>query len=207
MNTLPAIALALLLAACGSSDETDAPAVQVTELGTGVYAVATGDAGNPVEGKYYAAADGSRLLVLNDTDQQASAIYRRAAGAGWQVSPATAGTAVDLLASNAVSSTVLDGASIAGRYAVRLATGAAATLSISANGDIVPGDTACKLSGKLAVTPLPNALKLELGTAGCGDLPALADGYLVVDRDYSPAVFRLVATGAKAPVDLWAYAR
>jgi hypothetical protein len=44
-----------------------------------VYAVSSGDAASPVEGKYYAAADGSRLLVLNDGGQKAASLYRREA--------------------------------------------------------------------------------------------------------------------------------
>lgn len=207
MNATAAAAMLALLAGCGSSDEAPQPAVTVTELGAGVHAVSTGDAASPVEGKYYAAADGSRLLVLNDAGQQANALYRRDAGGAWQAWPAvTADTAVDLAGSSAVPYTVLNAASVVGRYAVRLATGETAALSVTAAGDIVPGGSACKLAGKVAATPLPNALKLTLTATGCGDVPAQADGYLVIDGDYAPAAFRLLAAGGKAPVDLWAFA-
>jgi hypothetical protein len=43
-------------------------------------------------GRYYAAADGSRLLVLNNSAQQATALYRRDAGGGWQMTPAATRT-------------------------------------------------------------------------------------------------------------------
>ena len=65
--------LAALLSACGGNhDDAPAPLVKVTELSAGAYAVSAGDAADPTAGKYYAAADGSRLLVLNNGSQRAS---------------------------------------------------------------------------------------------------------------------------------------
>ncbi len=198
-------AAALLLAACGSSEH-DTPTIDVTELPAGTYAVSTGDAATPTAGKYYAAADGSRLLVLNDSAQQAAALYWREGNGGWQsAAAATQDVKVELLSSSAAPSNVPDAMSVAGSYAVRLASGGVAAFSVNASGDIVAGSTTCKLSGKLATATLPNTLKLTLAATGCGNLPARADGYLVVDGDYSPAGFRLVASGGSTLVDLWAY--
>jgi hypothetical protein len=209
-----AILMPLLLAACGSSHDNEpaAPAaakVSVTELAAGVYAVGSGDAAAPTVGKYYAAADGARLLLLNNSAQQAGALYRRDAGssATWQMTPApTQDTKLDLLNSNAIPSTVVNIASVARSYSVRLASGAAAAFSINSSGDIVAGATNCKLSGKLTASSLPNALKASLTASGCGDLPAQSEGYLVVDGDYSPAVFRLLTYSGNTLVDLWSYA-
>jgi hypothetical protein len=209
--TTPAVAAAmLLLAACGSSND-NAPKVSVTELAAGAYAVSSGDAANPTAGKYYAAADGTRLLVLNNSAQQASAVYRRDPGSGWQVTPAvTADTTLELLNSSAIPANPITFGAIARSYTIRLAAGAVAAFSVNANGDIVAGGSACKLSGKLTAATLPNALKLSLASSGCGDLPAQSDGYLVVDKDYAPAAFRLLtysgSASGSAPVDLWAYA-
>jgi len=210
---LPALLLPLLpllLAACGSNDDSDSgsagPAVTVTELAPGAYAVATGDAASPASGKYYAAADGSRLLVLDDSAGQAAAMYRRDGNGAWQAPPgATAATSVELLNSNAITAATLTVAPFAGNYAVRLADRSVALFTVSAGGDIVAGDTVCKLTGKAAPAALPNALKLTLATAGCAGLPARSDGYLVADADHAPAAFRLIAPGTSAPVDLWAY--
>jgi hypothetical protein len=212
--TLRATAVALvpiLLAACGSSHD-DAPTtpalpvIKVTELAAGAYAVSAGDAADPVAGKYYAAADGSRLLVLNNSAQQASAAYRRDGNGAWQRWPAaTADSTLDLLDSGPIPVAALTIAPLARSYAVRLDSGGVALFAVSAGGDITAGASTCKLSGKLAVSPLPGALKLTLATSGCGDLPAQADGVLVADSDYAPAAFRLLASGSKAPVDLWAY--
>lgn len=212
-NRLPALLLPLLpllLAACGSNDDNDSgsagPAVTVTELAPGAYAVATGDAASPASGKYYAAADGSRLLVLDDSAGQAAAMYRRDGNGAWQAAPgATAATSVELLNSNAIAAATLTVAPFAGNYAVRLADRSVALFAVSAGGDIVAGDSACKLTGKAAPAALPNALKLTLATAGCAGLPARSDGYLVADADHAPAAFRLMAPGTPAPVDLWAY--
>jgi hypothetical protein len=203
-----AILLPLLLTACGNSnDDASKVKVSVTELAAGAYVVSAGDAANPDAGKYYAAADGSRLLVLNNNAQQASVIYRRDVNGGWQATPAaTANTSLELLNSIATPSKMINVTDLARSYTVRLAAGTVAAFSVSAGGDIVAGGTSCKLSGKLAATALPNSLKLSLATAGCGDLPAQSDGYLVVDSDYAPAAFRLLAYGGTAPLDLWAYA-
>jgi len=203
-SLLSMTAIAVLLAACGSSDDA-APQLNVTELAAGTYAVSAGDAANPTAGKYYAAADGSRLLVLNDGGQQALSVYRRDVNGGWQATPAGA-TSLELLRSNAIGSNVVTVAAVAGSYTVRLASGAVATFSVGADGRIAAGTSTCKVSGELAKTTLPDALKLTLTTAGCGDLPARSEGYLIVDGDYAPAAFRLVTGGGGVPVDLWAYA-
>jgi len=200
-----AILLPLLLSACGGSHD-DAPAISVTDLPAGAYAVGTGDAADPVAGKYYAAADGSRLLVLDNGGQQASAIYRRDGSASWQRTPAvTADTALELADSRPIAAGPLNPTAIAGSYVVRLANGSVAAFSIDSKGAIAAGSPACRLSGTVAVSPLPNALALNLATAGCGDLPAQSQGYLVADADHAPASFRLLTFGASAPLDLWAY--
>ncbi|WP_228892426.1 hypothetical protein [Pseudoduganella aquatica] len=199
------ILLPLMLAACSSGGD-DAPTVKVTELPAGVYAVSAGDAASPTAGRYYAAADGSRLLVLNAGTQLASAMYQRETDGKWKMTPAaTSDTALDLLNSSAIPSNVLNAAAIARSYTVRLAAGGVAAFSVNASGDIVAGATSCKLSGKLAASALPQTLKLSLSTAGCGDLPAQSEGFLVADSDYAPAAFRLLTSGAAAPLDLWAY--
>ncbi|KQV91259.1 hypothetical protein ASD15_04245 [Massilia sp. Root351] len=199
---------AMLLSGCSSDtpEALPAPSVKVAELAAGAYAVSTGDAANPSAGKYYAAADGSRLLVLNNSAQQATAVYRREGSGAWQAMPAaTRDVSLELLGSSPIPSTTINAAAIARNYAVRLAGGGVAAFSVNAGGDIVAGGTSCKLSGKVAASTLPHTLTLSLAASGCGDLPAQSEGFLVVDSDYAPAGFRLLASGATAPVDLWAY--
>jgi hypothetical protein len=84
-------ATALLLSACGSSNEPAKPAVKVTDLAAGICRQ-LGRCRQSTAGRYYAAADGSRLLVLNNSAQQATALYRRDAGGGWQMTPAATRT-------------------------------------------------------------------------------------------------------------------
>lgn len=199
-----AVSVLLALAACGSDNRDDAAVpVRVTELAAGTYAVSAGDAANPMAGKYYAAADGSRLVVLNDPQERAQAVYRRDAGGAWRT--VSGGAALDLLGSNPTVPATLAVAASAGRYSVRLADGTVAAFSVNAAGDIVPGATACKLSGKLGASAFPSALKLTLATSGCGALPAAADGFAIADGDYAPAAFRLLADASPAVLDLWAY--
>ena len=198
---LSMLAVACGLAACGGDD---APTVAVTDLAAGAYTVSVGDANAPTVGKYYAAADGSRLLVLADSNDQATQLYRRAPGAAWVAVPVLGNTTVALLRSDALPVAAVTVAAQAGSYTTLLATGGVASFTVSATGDITAGTSACKLSGKLAVGSLPNTLALTLSAQVCGSLPASSTGVLAVDADYAPAV-RLVADNGTQLLDLWAY--
>lgn len=203
-HTIIAGLSALLLGACGSHDSDDtAPAIRATELATGTYAISAGDAAAPSTGKYYAAADGSRLVVLNNDQDKAVSIYRRDGNGPWRASPAS--TSLELLNNNPVTVRTISTSAIVGNYAIRLAGGAVATFSVDGTGHVVPGATACKVSGKLAASPFQPALTLALSTSGCGDLPAESNGYLLADGDYAPAAFRLLTYTDKGVLDLWAY--
>lgn len=200
-----ALSLAVLaLAACGGSD--DQPQVKVDDLAPGAYVVSVGDSSAPTVGKYYADAAGNRLLVLADSSDRATQLYRREAGNAWLGIPAAdKDVNVTLLQSNALTAKTLDVASQVGSYAVLVAAGMVANFTLQANGDIVAGASACKLVGKVSTHTLPNTLKLSLTASGCGTLPASSTGVLVVDADYAPAGFRLVADNGAVPLDLWAY--
>lgn len=206
------LAAALLLAACSSDNDHDdgkqqgGPQLAVTELAAGSYAVSAGDPASPTAGKYYAAADGARLLVLNDGEQQARVLYQRAAGGRWQATPAQAGANLELIGSNPLPAETLERGALAGNYSVRLAGGAVAAFTVDANGAIAAGASACKLSGSLTASSLPGALALTLNASGCGNLPAQSTGVALRDADYAPAAFRLLAgAGETALLDLWAY--
>ncbi|MDM0036090.1 hypothetical protein QTI33_28410 [Variovorax sp. J22P271] len=221
-------AAALLLAACGggggngfvpaagapasttpSTGTGATPKVSVDDLATGSYVVSSGDASAPTVGKYYAAADGSRLLVFGDSDDRARQSYRREAGGAWVGVPtADKDVSVTLLQSNAVAAAGVELAQLAGHYRVQTSAGVMADFSVAADGAITAGSSACKLSGKLSPGVLPNTLKLGLAasTEACGGLPAAATGVLAVDTDYAPAKFRLLADNGSQLVDLWAYA-
>ena len=89
-------AAALALTACGGDGDA-APAapsatVTVDDAAPGAYAVSVGTADTLTVGKYYAAEDGSRLVVLQGTDDRATQLYRRAAtGGAWTAVPASTG--------------------------------------------------------------------------------------------------------------------
>lgn len=214
-----ALALATLLAssltACGGSDDTGTTstdtstgaAVAVDDLSSGAYVVTLGGTDSLTVGKYHAAADGSRLLVLVDSDDHASRLYRRAsASAAWVAVPAAAGAApVTLSRHDAVAADTLTLAGVAGTYRVAITSRLSADFTVTAEGAITEGTSSCKLTGRLSTSPLPGALALTLATSGCGTLPATVSGALLVDAAYAPTAFRLVGDGSDQVVDLWAY--
>lgn len=223
-------AVALLLAACGGGGggggfqvlppssgspgtptQPAAPKVVVDDLPAGSYVVSSGDINAPTVGKYYAAADGSRLLVFGDIDDRAKQSYRRSgSSAAWiAVPPSDKDVTVTLLQSNAVPAAAAALATLAGRYRMQTPGGAMADFSVSAEGVIAPGSSACKLAGKLSAGVLPNTLKLDLAAGSsdaCAGVPAVSSGVAVFDSDYAPAKLRLVADNGTQLFDLWAYA-
>ena len=205
---LTGLAAALALTACGGDDGPSTPRITVDDLSEGSHIVSVGDEASPTVGKYYAAADGTRLLVLSGTDDRATQIYRRAAGEDWRGVPAPGSAAtVRLLRSSALPTPVaVDAAALAGSYVTLLSGSTTARFSIRSDGAIVAGDSNCKLRGQLSSSPLPGALRASLTASDCGSFPASSSGTLVVDGDYQPARFRLVADDDKTPLDIWAHA-
>ena len=197
---------ALALSACGGNGDPQ-PLVTVSDLAAGSYVVSVGDANTPVVGKYYADAAGNRLLVLADSSDRASQLYRREAGKEWVGVPASdKDVAVKLLQSNTLVAKTVDLAAMAGSYTTLVATGTVASFTVQTNGTIVAGTTACKLAGSLSAGTLANTLKLSLTATGCGTtVPASSTGVAAVDSDYAPASLRLVADNGAQLVDLWAY--
>ncbi|UIF90339.1 hypothetical protein [Cupriavidus sp. UYPR2.512] len=210
---IPLFPLAVaLLAGCGgndASDNTTPPAtasLSVTDLDPGAYVVSVGDADNPTVGKYYAGTDGSRYLALADAEDKATTIYRRDKNGSWVAAPgADAAANVKLLRQDPVPAASVDAGSVAGSYTAVLPSGASASFTVSAEGKITPGASACQLSGALSAHAMPNTLSLKLSASACGTVPATATGVLAIDTDYQPAAFRLIADDGGRVVDLWAY--
>lgn len=195
----------ILLAACSHDSERDR--VQVQDLAAGSYLVAVGNVDAPTVGRYYSGSDGSRLLALWDSDDHVNQIYRRNESEEWIAIPAESGKVeVTLLRSSPTTVANPDIASLAGRYSSLVSQDLLATYSIQANGDIVAGASACKLSGKLNPNTLPGTFKLQLSSINCGSLPASSTGVLTIDADDKPAVFRLTADDGAQVVDLLAFA-
>ncbi|MGR4867450.1 hypothetical protein ACIPRI_01135 [Variovorax sp. LARHSF232] len=214
-NGAAALAAALALAGCGGGSNNDgavtpapsSPKVTVQDLAPGSYIVSVGDANAPTVGKYYAGANGSRLLALANKDDQLDRLFKRDPGASsWTAIPAVdQDLQLALLRSDALVAQSADPAALAGNYAAALSDGAPARLRIAASGAITALDTACKLSGQLGASTLPSTLKLSLAASGCAGLPATGSGVLVIDSDYAPARFRLIADNGTQALDLWAY--
>jgi len=208
------------LAACGGDSQPVAgggtptpapsqPKVTVDELAGGAYTVSTGDVEKPTVGRYYAGADGKRLLALEDGGEQVDLLLRRAtASADWRaVPPPSTDLDVKLLHSQPRTLAVPDAAALAGRYVLRLADGSAADFQLGADGRISVGTLpGCRLSGALGASSLPGALALSLDSSGCGGLPAHARGVLITDPQDAPASLRLLADDGAGVVDLRGYA-
>jgi len=200
------------LAACGSNDDapatpaTTSPTVTVSNLDAGTYAVALGDETAPTVGQYYAATDGTRYLVVDGDDAKASALYKGAPDGSWKRVPAaTTDTKISFLSSTSAPLKTLDVAALAGSYVVQVA-GSPAAFSLSADGKISAGSTACKLSGTLGNELVQGARKLTLATSGCSGLAASLQGLAVADREYAPVALRFVLDDGSQLAELWAYA-
>jgi hypothetical protein len=201
---LAALATASALAACGNDD--DDPTTAVDELGTGSYVVSTNEIDSPTVGKYYAGADGSRLLVLTNSSDQATQLYRRAASGAWVAVPNPGkDVSVKLLNNVSLPSSTPTVAGLVGSYVAQVSTGTVAAFSVAADGRIVAGSSSCQLSGQLSTGALPGTLALTLSTTGCASLPASSTGVLTVDSDYAPGSFRLVTDNGAQVVDLWGF--
>ncbi len=189
-----------------AATQPDQPGVSVEELPSGSYIVSLGDENAPTVGKYYAAEDGSRLLVVADDADHAIQLYRRAAGQAWVSVPAAAtGVSVKLLRHDTTPATVPAMSSLAGSYIAQVAADATTRFTVSGNGEIAPGASACKLAGKFTPDTLPGTMKIDFTAINCGALPRAGAGVVTFDRDYAPASFRLVTDNGSQPVELWAF--
>ncbi|GAB3259758.1 hypothetical protein [Chitinimonas naiadis] len=207
---IASLAGTLLLAACGGSDTEPtvaAPKVAVDDLPTGSYLVSLGDEAAPTIGQYYSAADGSRLLIVNNPDEQASTLYKRSSNAAWQRIPAaTSDVSISLLQSKAVDLTPADASSLSGHFTVPLQSGSVG-FTLGADGKLsADAGSSCAINGSLGDALLPGVRKLSLNLTGCGALPASLQGIAVTDGDYAPARWRLVLDNGSQLSELWAYA-
>ncbi|MEJ8853877.1 hypothetical protein WKW79_04825 [Variovorax robiniae] len=216
--TLAGTALAALTA-CGGDSRTwypvlpeaaNSPTVTVDDLGTGAWTVSSGDANKPTMGRYYAAANGKRLLAQEDDPiERVNLLLRRAdASSKWAAIPVpTSDLAVSFLRTEARRLPTPDATALAGRYVVRLSDGGAADFLIGSDGRITAGNLpGCRLSGALTASSLPSTLSLNLDSNGCAGLPAHASGVLIADPQDAPANLRLLADDGSRTVDLRGYA-
>ena len=201
----------LALAACNGGGD-DTPVVQVPELSPGTYLVNAGTTEAPMLGRYFSGSDGSRLLVLHNSAEQAERLYRRsAADAAWTAVPAaTADVSIALQSSFklAQASAAPTLAGLAGRYVAQLAPGIWAQFSIAADGSLSAGSASpCKLSGRLDAKAGAGGLAVSLNASGCGSsVPASSQGFVLLDAEEQPARFRLLADDGRSLLDLRAFA-
>lgn len=205
-NQMICITAALVLAACNDNSSNDDPKPAPDDLSPGVYQVSSGDANAPTAGRYYAADNGQRLLLLhNNSSDVTDKLYRRRdSQSDWQAIPAADATA-KLLRSDVLPTVKFSVDQLAGNYVTQIASGVVASFSVTGDGSINPGSSNCKLSGKLSAGNLPNTVSLKLSASNCGNLPASVEGVAINDKDDAPASFRLVGDNGTAILDLWVY--
>jgi hypothetical protein len=212
---LPALLLALGLAGCGGASKTAAndsasqttPKVTVSALAAGSYSVILGDESAPQVGQYFSASDGTRLLIVNDDNALASAIYKGAADGSWQRIPApSSDVSISFLRSDALTLDAIDLSALAGSYTTSV-QGTATGFTLASSGTITAAtDASCRLSGSVGADLVQGVRKLSLSASGCGSLPASLTGHLILDAAYAPVKLRLVLDDGSAISELWAYA-
>lgn len=209
MHRFSFLPMTLVLTACGltaCSGGGDSSAISLDQKSGGLYTVGLGSADAPDVGQYLAAANGERLLVVNDSHGMAAKLYRQAAGGAWTSVPAaTVNETVSLLSSQTELSAAVSLAALAGTYITQIETGVSAQFVVAADGTISTGSDTCKLFGKLSQSQLPAAAQLTLNTSNCANLPATLAGVLLVDKEYAPVSFRLVVDNGSKVFDLWAF--
>ena len=198
----------LLLAAC-HDDEPEAAAASVTvgnaPMAAGNYLVSIGDENSPTSGRLYQTANGSRMLIVNDAGDLASAIYTSSTNGVWQrVPPAPQGEHIELQQSSAMPGS---SSQLAGDYST-LVQGVATGFSLASDGKIsASANVGCKLSGQLDAAEFsPGVRKLSLTFSQCATLSGTLSGVLIQDADYAPARLRMVLDNGTQITELWAYA-
>lgn len=202
----------LLLAAC-HDDEPEAAAASVTvgnaPTAAGNYLVSIGDENSPTSGRLYQAANGSRMLIVNDAGDLASAIYTSSTNGVWQrVPPAPQGEHIELQQSSAMpGSSSSSSSQLAGDYST-LVQGVATGFSLASDGKLsASANAGCKLSGQLDAAEFsPGVRKLSLTFSQCALLSGTLSGVLIQDADYAPARLRMVLDNGAQITELWAYA-
>lgn len=220
-----ALGAAGLLAACGGSDGDDPQKLQVPELQASNAAanlrVAVDDGvGGVLPGRYLAADNGQRLLLLTDAQgRMTSLLVRDSRQSAWQVRAGTAPKGA------VVFSTTTDDTAAAGQvlalgdvavqahphgYAMRGAQGQEVVWTVDAQGVLsAPEGAACPITGQVSASGMPQALQLQLEDrkACLGGAPQWR-GWLLRDADDAPAAFRMVSADGSSPaVDQWVFAR
>ncbi|QIL78722.1 hypothetical protein G7047_01375 [Diaphorobacter sp. HDW4A] len=211
VTVLASLMMAAGLTACGGgSSSSNAPTLAVPAMsGAGVYAVSVTRGDELLAGKYYSAADGQALVVLNGNNEKAASIYSRESGEkkAWMASGGIASdTAIVFASTTVLNSAAMALGEVAGTYVLLLADQSRAMFTVDASGKVSAGSSSCKISGQFAKASVAQAVKIQLATTGCSGLPVSINGYALQDSDYAPAVLRLVNADSNPSVDLWAFA-
>jgi hypothetical protein len=212
------LCFALVLAACSGShndssadtsttstdDGTSSVSTSSASLESGTYTVDLGDESSPSVAQYFAASDGTRLLIINDSSDAASVVYKATASGVWTRVPASGNSiSTTFLSTQSLSLSTFTLSDVAGSYATRV-DGSTVSFTLASDGTITAGSSSCKITGSMGDTMVQGVRKLTLVTSGCSTLPSTATGVAILDGNYAPIKLRFVADNGSTLIDLWA---
>ncbi|WP_295873218.1 hypothetical protein [uncultured Zhongshania sp.] len=209
MKKIPYLILMLavsVLVACNDKNQKNSAAkLNVDELESGRYTISVGEEEAPAIGKYYAGNGSSRFAFVEGSDGKVAQIYRRVENGEWTAVPnINTDTAVNIINSTPVLDQSVALAELPSSFVTKTSLDKVVKFSLGSNGNLTADAGDCNLVGDVSESDIEGLLAVSLTTANC-DLPQAMDGVLVVDKDYQPAVFRLIASDDQEIVDLWVY--
>ncbi|MCB1755114.1 MAG: hypothetical protein KDJ38_06310 [Gammaproteobacteria bacterium] len=200
--------LAVSLSACSDDDDTSPRSglSGISELQAGSYLVSVGDTAAPQTGRYYADDAGNRLLLIQDDDEKAQALYRQTADGDWVATPENSADDVAVLLSHRLTALDTGLADLSGDYIAELPDGTAANFTLGTDGQITAITGGCQVGGSISESSLPDTFDVSLTLTACGDLTGSLSGHAFVGGDFDPPHIRLLTTAGDSLVELWAFA-
>ena len=176
----------------------------ISGLGAGAYTVSMGTDEDLKIGTYYQSDNDEKLLIINGEEQKSDLVFYAFPNQEWvSVVPMQENEVIDISQHEAIHHELLNLSSFSGDYHSTYGK-VDIEIKIDDQGNVISGDSACKLNGKLSQTDLPNMMKYNLTSQACGDLSSNLKGYFVKDENYEPASFRLINLNSSI-LDLWFY--
>lgn len=200
-----AIAMSLLVACGHSKSKNDTAKLSVDDLGSGRYTVSIGDENSPSVGKYYGGSGNSRFVFVEGANGNVAKIYRRKESGEWTAVPnIIKDSDVNFINSTPVLDQGVGFKVLPSSFVTKTFLDKIVTLSIASNGKLTAEAGDCYISGEMSDGDIEELLEVRLTTENC-NLPQVMDGVLIIDKDYQPAVFKLVAYDDQEVFDLMLY--
>jgi hypothetical protein len=199
------IAASFLVACDDNGGKSSTAKLTVDELESGRYTVSVGDENSPSIGKYYAGNGNSRFVFVEGVDGKVAQIYRRTQNGEWTAVPNSRDdTTIKLVNSTPVLDQNIGLAELPSGFVTKTSLDQVVKFALGSNGRLTAEAGDCHIVGTVSEGDIEGLLAVALTSENC-DLPEEMDGVLVIDDDYQPAVFRLIASRGEEIMDLWIY--